>query len=367
MPAQPLTHHEILALVEPFARRGRQVDLAASDRIGRCLVFKPIDHPDLLPTLPAPRETLRLENGAPGVFRLTRLLAFGDGLEASLSTDGPDPGELFARIESIDPKRQFARVAGCTIAHVQRLLPEPVQAQSRWPALVARVRPSGTVLGAGGGSVSSGLVLMQGVALISGLTLKLRVPAVRGIPVDIDLLASPGDSLELPQDLLAVQGWNWAPLRRSGNGWSSKLRLRAREPRRSELAGLALERLVRHLATTLAEPPARFHERHRRARWAVVFRRAIPLLTFIALMVTAATASDWLREQSPMVRTLMMHAPLLLLAVSFCLQEMARFEIPPLPRRSTGSAWRYSAHVPASGRSQGGQGGQGGQATGLGA
>ena len=40
MNAPPLTHHDILALAEPFARRGRRVDLAASDRIARRVVFQ---------------------------------------------------------------------------------------------------------------------------------------------------------------------------------------------------------------------------------------------------------------------------------------------------------------------------------------
>ena len=35
----PLTHHEILGLVEAFSRSGRQVDLTASDRAARRLVF----------------------------------------------------------------------------------------------------------------------------------------------------------------------------------------------------------------------------------------------------------------------------------------------------------------------------------------
>ncbi len=39
---QPLTHHEIIGIVEPFTRRGRHVDLSASNRLERCLVLKPV-------------------------------------------------------------------------------------------------------------------------------------------------------------------------------------------------------------------------------------------------------------------------------------------------------------------------------------
>ena len=40
----PLSHHDILGIVEPFTRRSRQLDLAASDRLNRRLLFKPIEH-----------------------------------------------------------------------------------------------------------------------------------------------------------------------------------------------------------------------------------------------------------------------------------------------------------------------------------
>ena len=48
MARHPLTHHEILGLIEPFTRRGLHVDLAASNRIERRLLFKPIVHEEVL-------------------------------------------------------------------------------------------------------------------------------------------------------------------------------------------------------------------------------------------------------------------------------------------------------------------------------
>ena len=45
----PLTHHEILRLIEPFTRRGRHVDLSATDRIERRIVFKPVVHGGEMP------------------------------------------------------------------------------------------------------------------------------------------------------------------------------------------------------------------------------------------------------------------------------------------------------------------------------
>ena len=112
---QPLTHHQIIGLVEPFTRRGRHVDLAASNRLERWLVFKPVEHEAGL------RETLKLENAYDGYFRLTRRLHRDNGLEASLVAEGADAGELLRRIEAVPPQRQFSSGAGFETALSFRL------------------------------------------------------------------------------------------------------------------------------------------------------------------------------------------------------------------------------------------------------
>ena len=74
MTAPPMSHHEILGLVEPYTRRGRHVDLAASDRLERRLAFQPVEHAGQVGETSALRENLVLENPWPGMHRLTRLL-----------------------------------------------------------------------------------------------------------------------------------------------------------------------------------------------------------------------------------------------------------------------------------------------------
>ena len=282
MPANPLTHHEILALVEPFTRHGRHVDLAASNRIERRLAFKAIDHPaeadackvagrapstdafeasEIATGAPAPggiaagartgpaglRETLELENPEPGLFRLTRVLMRPCGLEARLETEGPHPDELLGRVESIAPQRQFRLGAGFLIAHSHRL------------EASAGTAPRGAPAGS--------LILTHAVAQVAGLSLRLKAPTVKGSPADLELVAVNGGHIDLPEDLLAVLGWNWAARLSPGrDGWNSSLRLHGREPDRSREAELQLERSAEHLAQTLAEPPRRFHERLVRAR-----------------------------------------------------------------------------------------------------
>jgi hypothetical protein len=318
MALPPLTHHEILGLVEPFTRRGRRVDLEATDRLARRLVFRPIEHPGAAPL----REDLQLENRFAGNFRLTRVVTPAAGPKATLTAEGPDPGELMALVESIAPRSQLRSGPGYAIALGQEL-----------------VRPDRR---ARRGAPSVQLILTEGTAQVAGLTLSMRMPTVNGFPADLRLVAEAGDAIELPQDLLAVVGWDWAPLKRHGDEWRSKLRLRGKGEGRSRRAEAKLERTVVHLARTLAEPPRRFHERFVVARWGAALRRTIPLLTCVALIAGALAIPGSFVDAHPGLRLVCMNAPLLIVGLSFTLQEESRIEIPPLPRPSRAPAWRPS-------------------------
>ena len=107
MPALPLTHHEILELAAPFNRRGRHVDLPASDRLERRLLFKSVDHP-AEGACPVTQETLKLESLGTGTCRLTRTLTRCDSPPATLTAMGPDPGALLALMDSVPPLDSFA-------------------------------------------------------------------------------------------------------------------------------------------------------------------------------------------------------------------------------------------------------------------
>ncbi|MGA2290064.1 hypothetical protein [Bradyrhizobium sp.] len=266
----PLTHHEILRLIEPLTRRGRQVDLAATNRLERSIVFKP----KLIAAEAGigAYEILRLENPRADNFRLIRTLTLPGAAEARLSSEGSHPGELLARIEAIAPQRQFQLVAGCLIARNYRLEPG---------------RDGRAML----------LVLNSAEARLEGV------------------------------------------LRRRGAGWTGSLRLPRSEPARSRRIERELERAVAHLAQTLAEPPRRFHERLVGARWGVVFRRTIPVLSCLGLI--AATAALTLVDipQDSMLLMMIFNFPPLLMLMLFGMRELPRFEIPPLPRPSTAASW----------------------------
>jgi hypothetical protein len=325
-PMQPLTHHEILSLLAPFTRRGRHVDLAASDRSQRRLAFRRVERPCATGTAPL-RESLELENPDPERYRLTRVLELANGLTARLEAEGPDPEALLADIEQIPAERQLQGTPEVMTAVSHRL-------ETRAPAG-----------GRGGGSgmerpPGERLIFAGASARVADLHLRLDEPTRLGLRVDVHVESAGGETLALPEDLFAVLGRAWAPLAREHEGrWRGSLRLHTREPARSRLAEMQWSLGVRHLAATLAEPPRRFHERFAAARWVVALRRSLPLLACIGLIAGAASVPRLHLAESSGWRMLIFNAPPILMMLFFCLRELPRFEIPPVPRASRAGRW----------------------------
>jgi hypothetical protein len=320
MASSPLTHHEIFTLVGPFTRRGRHVDLAASDRLERRLAFKAVEHAGEGTAAAAFVETLHLDHPAPERFHLTRELARADGMRALLVTEGADAADLLARLEGVAPQTQFRDGAGFTIALSHR------------------------VEAAAGNAMR--LVLENAHARAGGLEITLRMPKVKGFPAELLVAPAPGDDIDLPQDLLAVLGWGWSRLTRGDRGWACSLKIGGAEPARSRQAEALFERCAGHLARTLGEAPARFHARFARARWGVAFRRSIPLLVCLALVAGAACIPYVNLPQESVFRMLILNSPPLLMLLIFSMREVPKIEIPPLPRRAMAAAWRTPAPVP---------------------
>ncbi len=302
----PLTHHEMLALAAPFARSGRQTDLETTDRARRQLRTRP-RQVEFEPGLHA-TEVLLLEPFGSDRLRLTRTLDHPAGLQASVRAVGPSADSLLRDIDAIDPASQFLRVDGAVIALNERL-------------------------------DGAQRVLIEARARVATLELALAVPAVSGVAAELTLARPARTALELPQDLFAVLGWPWARLVPGARGWTSRVKIARREPRRSADALAKVQRMVDHLQRTLGAPPADYHRRHRAARWGVVLRRGIPVLTLVLLALGLWGVSRLAVGRETGAWVLLIHVPTLMLAISFRLQELAQFEIPPLPRPLPPTAW----------------------------
>ncbi len=324
----PLTHHEILELIEAFARHGQAVDMAATDRPARRIVFR--STPVSLPATPgvAWLSHLELDNPSDRHFLLRRVLQHPQGPRAELAATGQDPAELLARIDAVPPARQVKAGPGwlCVTSYNTQL--------------PGRQRAPHTTAG-------PPLVMSQARVHAGHLTLQLHLhmPSHRNVAADLRLTSTAATLPALPEDLLAVQGWDWARLIPDPQGWTSKLRLRGAVLRRTRKAEAALEQAGTHLAQVLAEPPAAFHDRHRWARWGVVLRRSIPSLTSIFMIVGALLLPRLLDPEKAGLWMALHYVPIALLAFAFQLQELARFEIPPLPRRPRAQGWDNSGET----------------------
>jgi hypothetical protein len=317
-PTQPLTHHEILTLVQPFTRRDFHVDLDASDRINRRLIFKPVIHDEADAAGIAAHEVLQLDNPRPGFSVVTRTLTLGCGLSAFLETQGEEPGALLARIETVRPQQQFRSVEGTTVALSYRLTPRAGAAPDDAAAVDRE--------------------LLRGEARIAGFTIVLRAPQVRGYPAEIDITPQAAGA-KLPEDLLAVMGWAWSPLRIRKTGWCGKLKARGSGAELSRAIEARFEQTIGHLTRTLSQPPAAYHDTLARARWGVALRRALPLLFFASLIVGAAGLTLVDIPQDSIINLLLMGAPPLLMIGAFGMRDIPSMEIPPLPRRIDHAAW----------------------------
>jgi hypothetical protein len=315
MATRPLTHHEILSFVAPFSERGLKVDLPNSDRAARWLGFHGTWHsPDPASGLPALNEALELDCSDPGRFKLLRRFTTDDGRRATVEATGSDPAVLITRVGRLSAERLFVVRRGLLVARSYRVNADEPDQPAR-PALVAaECRPGG--------------ILFQ-----------LDAHRGYGLPAQIELQSEPGTVLDAPEDLLAVMGWRWRPLRRFGQRWRGTLKVARREPARTAELEAAVSQAASHLARTLEAPPAGYHQRFRLRRWRVAFQRSIPLS--VGLMVLAATPLLQFLElaDDSVVKMLIFHMPPILLLSFFSFRELPRIEIPPLPRPLTNPAW----------------------------
>jgi hypothetical protein len=371
-PVKPLTHHEILTLMAPFTRRGLHADMSATRREDRLLAFEPAEHAatdDLPITL---QSRLLLDASAVQRYRLVRQVTDEAGLLSTATVEGADLHALHDQLDSLPVERQFRVYDGVPVARsyviavpadaglstkaaagaaegvgalVQRVrslrkdgddeahlsLPRPDEAASK------RVANSNDDLDAKPGVPRP--ILVEALARIAGVTLALKVDRLGGPVAELKLTADPGCKLRIPEDLVAVLGWRWRPLREFVSYWRGSIRVAGTEPARTADVEYKLARTVKHLARTLAQPPEHFHGRYQRARWRVSFQRAIPLLIGLLILAVTPGVQFLNMDDDSILRMLIFHAPPIMLIGFFTLRELPRIEIPPVPRPLVYRSW----------------------------
>jgi hypothetical protein len=321
----PLSHHEILQHVAPFARRGHVLDLASTDRAERRIVFKAVAHkrgagdgaaaaPSATDAPEAFVEQIALEVLEGDRLRLVRTLDTPEGLQARLDIEGSDAEALLEQLQTVPPARQFLQAADRMIALRHRLAP---LSRGASPTLVLRTAQAG----------------------LRGLGLEATLSSVSGYPLEFELVREAGATLAPPDDLLAVLGAGWDRLVPIGRGWRGAASVRGAEPARTPAAEARLVEAVAHLARTLAAPPADFHARHRGARWRVALRGTPPVLFGAGLVVAAILIQRYWPERASWIGLLANMAPPVLMALFFMRREMPRIGLPRVPRCPPATAW----------------------------
>jgi hypothetical protein len=317
---RPLSHHEILRLMAPFTRRGRHLDMGATRRADRCLVFEPVEHPatDDCPKL---REALELHASERGGFRIVRTLTpLVDDyrpLPATVSAYGRDLDTLVEQILGFPRGRHFPRCADVALQRSYQLESEDDDGEGpRWqPRLV------------------------EASAEVAGVTLTFDA-SVRKSPVKVRLTAPAGQKLQVPKDLLAVLGRQWRSMRDYASYWRAGIVVPKREPRRTHDIEQKFERTVAHLDETLARPPAQFHPRHRMQRWRAAVQRSLPLLMGVGLIGMTLWLAQADLEEGNVFRMLVFHLPPLMLLLFFLVfDELPDFELPRVPRQLRQDGW----------------------------
>jgi len=294
-----LTHHQILGLIEPFARRGYRLDMAGSDRLQRRLRFVSAAGVN---ASQAPRESLLLESSGEGEFRLTRSAQIGGAPPALLQCEGDEVALLLQSVQAVDAWRQIVHGDGYLVV---------------WHL---HLRPAGR-------SVVSGAV-----AQLPGVTMTMDTPHKVTGRAKVDIRSHAG-RLNLPDDLFAVLGRHWSLLQRDGTVWRFTMRARAGN------AEQRFDRAVRHMQQALAQSPQRFHQQHWLARWGVSARRSMLMAAWASLLLLVAAAQPlWLARDSAW--------PLLLAAVPSALlwgcyqfAERPRLSWPRRPRAPDATQW----------------------------
>jgi hypothetical protein len=335
-PPMPLTHHEILRLVEPFSRRGYRVDLERSDRAARRIAFQVTElaaDPDVHPAMRCAM-TLEVPAAAGRPMRLVRTLTSGIDAHATATVEGTEASALLEALQTLPPAQQIRIAPGLVLSRSYRFSDPQHRRTDEARAAVPRL-------------------VSAEVRVDDRLTLRFGIEARTVVhPVEVELPRTP--PVTLPEDFLAVAGWHWRTLQPvTEQRWRAGVRLPDAEPARTAALERAIDQAVTHCRTSFGDEPAAFHRRHARTRWLVMLRRLAPLC--VAATATAAFVVLALAlPKTPAVHMALSQVPILAIVAAALLRERPRLEIPPLPAPLPRSAWmpwriESAARVPARG------------------
>lgn len=353
MSAPPLTHHDIIRCAAPLTHFGFKVNLASCDRAARYIEFDPQDG-----HLASVKVFYALEVDNDNKQLISRILVHESGLVSTLNAISSDVEGVLKTFNSIPLSRQLYIEDHHVAAFSYELAPD-FQHDTKTAVLRLRyvcahvdcveLRIDGST---GGGMPADVRLLTKGLAsnylpdtLADGGDLPLDHRAARRLRTLALANTIVSVKPEIPDDILAVLGPQWRPLRSQGDHWKGVLRLLTnRDKRTLRIENFAQEAFL-HLHATLSSAPEHYQSRHKKARWQVYARRLQPVMMFIGIL--ALMPISWLLVSSG---TMTIHplalglTPLLMVGVIILTaREIPVMELPPRPAPLSPHAWN-SAH-----------------------
>lgn len=355
----PLTHHDIIRRAAPLTRKGLKVNLAACDRAKRYVEFvalaAPLNSAKVVHTLEVDEDNNQL---------LTRLVIHPQGLVSSLSAVAEDLDTAFAAFEQIPLTRQMHITDSYVTAYSYTLEPEyRGDIASASVLLQFACSQVGNVelrvdTSTGGGMPADVRISWQGV---TAPYLPETLADGNNIPLDHraaheDRLAAFKEPInatsvprtKFPDDILAILGQQWRPLRFQGDHWKGVLRQLSTHEKRTKRAEKFIDEAVQHLANTFATPSEQYQTIHKKARWQVYMRRLQPVMVFVGILALMPISWFFVSSGTVSIHPLALGlTPLLMVGVVvLTAREIPVMEIPPTPAPLPADAWKTAHSLP---------------------
>ncbi|MFK7995597.1 MAG: hypothetical protein AB8B87_15785 [Granulosicoccus sp.] len=350
MTAPPLTHHDIIRRAAPLSRMGLKVNLAACDRASRYIEFE---------ALPGDNETLmvvhalQIDDDNQQLF--SRVVIHVCGLVSTLTALAKDLQSTYDEFVRIPFSRQIRHHENHISAYSYTL--DAGNNGNRDDAVVQLRFSCSHVSGiemrvdtsTGGGMPADVRLLPIGTnsqylrdSLADGSNIPLDHPAARKYRLKAFETSTATDMPKLPDDILAILGPQWRPLRFQGDHWKGVLRQISKIENRTRRAENFIQQALDHLHKVFSASPESYQSNHSKARWQVYFRRLKPVMVFMGIL--ALMPISWLFVSSgamtihPLALGL---TPLLMVGVVvLTAREIPVMEIPPRPVALPATAWK---------------------------
>ena len=285
---------------------------------------------------------------------MSRVVVHGNGLVSVLSAIVDDLANAFAVFSQIPLSRQISITNEYVVARSYLLGPD---FRAGKPLAILQLRyvcafVSGMQLrvdtSTGGGMPADVWLLPQGAAspylrdtLADGGDVPLDHRAAHRLRsnalVDHESRLLPG----IPDDILAILGAQWRPLRSRGDHWKGVLRELGKQEIRTARAESHIDEALNHLYGTLSQSPENYQALHSKARWRVYIRRLQPLMLFIGILMLMPISWFFVSNGAMSIHPLALGlTPLLMVGVVvLTAREIPVMEIPPRPEPLPATAW----------------------------